>query len=90
MRHATALAGLLLLVPLLLVACGGDAGLTREEVQEIVREEMAGQTQADSNPGMAPADVENIVNDAIAEMPQPGLTRAEVEEIVRAAGREAG
>ena len=48
---------------------------------------MAAQSQAESSPGMAPADVEGIVNDAIEKMPQPkpGLTRAEVEEIVRAA-----
>ena len=88
MRHLIAVAGLLLLVPALLVACGdGDVGLTRAEVQEIVREEMAAQTDAASTPGMVPADVEGIVNEAIAEMPQtePGLTRAEVEEIVRAA-----
>ena len=88
MRHAIALAGLLLLLPLLLAACGdGDAGLTRAEVQKIVREEMAAQSQADSNPGTVPADVSSIVNDAIKEMPQPepGLTRTEVEEIVRAA-----
>ncbi len=63
MRRLIAVAGLLLLVPALLVACGGDdAGLTR-------------------------AEVEQIVNEAIEEKPQPepGLTRAEVEEIVRAA-----
>ena len=87
MRHLIAVAGLLLLVAVLFSACGdGDAGLSRAEVQEIVREEMAAQTDAASTPGMAPADVEGIVNEAIAEMPQTaGLTRAEVEEIVRAA-----
>ncbi len=88
MRHAIALAGFLVLFPVLFAACGGgDAGLTRSEVQEIVRDEMAAQTQAESDPGMVPADVESIVNDAIKEMtpPEPGLTRADVEEIVRAA-----
>ena len=37
--------------------------------------------------GLTRAEVEEIVNDAVAENPQPeqGLTRAEVEEIVRAA-----
>ena len=61
-RRVASLAGVLLLISALLVACGGGDGLTR-------------------------AEVEGIVNDAIAEMPQPepGLTRAEVEEIVRAA-----
>ena len=74
-------AGLLLLVSVLFSACGdGDAGLTRTEVEEIVRAEMTEQVQADS------ADVEGIVNDAIEKMaqPEPGLSRAEVEEIVRA------
>ncbi len=82
-RRIALVAGLLLILPALLVACGddGDQGLTRTEVQEIVREEVAAQPQAES------ADVESIVNDAIAKMPQPepGLTRADVEEIVRAA-----
>ena len=82
-------AGLLLLIPALLAACAGDdEGLTRAEVEEIVREEMAAATpQAEVSPGMTPDDVEGIVNDAIDKMPQPeaGLTRAEVEEIVRAA-----
>ena len=88
-RRVASLAGVLLLVSGLLVACGGgDAGLSRSEVQEIVREEMAAQSQdAQSSPGMAPSDVEGIVNDAIEKMapPEPGLTRADVEEIVRAA-----
>ncbi len=88
-RRIALAAALLLLVPALLVACGdGDAGLTRTEVQEIVREEMASQSQdAGVSPGMTPDDLEGIVNDAIEKMaaPEPGLTRAEVEEIVRAA-----
>ena len=87
-RRIALAAGLLLLLSGLLTACGGgDKGLSRAEVQEIVREEMAAQSDAESSPGMAPADVEGIVNEAIAEMPQTelGLTRAEVEEIVRAA-----
>ena len=83
MRHLIAVAGMLLLVPALLVACGdGDAGLSRAEVEEIVRQEMASApTQTD------PAEVEGIVNDAIEKMapPEQGLSRAEVEEIVRAA-----
>ena len=89
MRHLFAVGVLLLVLPALLVACAGDdEGLTRAEVQEIVREEMAAATpQAAVSPGMTPSDVEGIVNDAIGDMPQPeqGLTRAEVEEIVRAA-----
>ena len=85
MRFIASLAGVLLILPALLVACGdGDTGLTRADVEEIVRAEMASQSDAESSPGMAPADVEGIVNEAIAEMPQaePGLSHAEVEGIV--------
>ncbi len=88
MRRIALVAGLLLILSGLLAACGdGDAGLTRAEVEEVVGEEMAAQSQAESSPGMAPADVEGIVNDAIENMapPELGMTRAEVEEIVRAA-----
>ena len=89
MRFIASLAGLLLILPALLAACGdGEAGLTRAEVEEIVQAEMASQSQdAGSSPGMAPADVEGIVNDAIAEMPQaePGLSPADVEGIVNEA-----
>ena len=87
-RRIALAAGLLLILPALLAACGdGDAGLTRDEVAEIVREEMAEQSQADSAPGVSSDQVEGIVNDAIEKMaqPEPGLSRAEVEEIVRAA-----
>ena len=85
-RRIALAAGLLLILPALLAACG-DSGLSRAEVEEIVQEEVAEQSQADSSSQMAPDDVEGIVNDAIEKMPQPepGLTRAEVEEIVRAA-----
>ena len=59
-RPWTALVALAFLGSLLLAACGGGDGLTRADVQEIVREERA-------------------------DLPEQGLTRAEVEEIVRAA-----
>ena len=61
----------LLLVSVLLAACAGDdEGLSRAEVEEIVREEVAEATS----------------NDDTAAMPaEQGLTRVEVEEIVRAA-----
>ncbi len=84
----TALIAIVAAIALALSACGdGDAGLTRADVEEIVQEEMAEQSQADSSPAMDSAEVEGIVNDAIEKMapPEPGLTRAEVEEIVRAA-----
>ena len=82
MRRAIAIAGLLLLASALLAACGdSDAGLTRAEVEEIVRAEMAEATSIDDLP-----DEAQSVNDDTAAMPaQQGLTRAEVEEIVRVA-----
>ena len=77
--------GILLLV--LLAACGGsgDDGLTRAEVEDIVRAEMASAPQAPvTTSGMTLADVEKAVSKAVAEIsrPEPALTRAEVEEIV--------
>ena len=87
MRRTLLAVGLLLILPALLAACGdGNAGLTRAEVEGIVREELAAPSRAESSSGMAPANVEGIVNDAIAKTdpPEPGLSRAQVEEIVRA------
>ena len=79
MRRVIVTAALLLLVPALLVACGGDdPGLTRAEVEEIVRAEMAALPDEAQSEG-------SISNDDVAAMPaQQGLTRAEVEAIVRA------
>ena len=78
-RRIALAAGLLLLVSALLAACGdGDAGLTRAEVEEIVRAEMVDLPDQAQSAG-------SINNDETAAMPaQQGLTRAEVEEIVRA------
>ncbi len=79
-RFTASLAGLLLVLAALFAACGdSDAGLTRAEVEEIVRAEMAGMPDEAQSAG-------SISNDTPA-MPAPatGLTRAEVEEIVRAA-----
>ncbi len=88
-KGAIAAVLLIAVFTLVLSACGdGDAGLTRAEVEEIVREEMAAApAQTDPAPGVSSDQVEGIVNDAIEKMaqPEPGLTRAEVEEIVRAA-----
>ncbi len=71
---------------MLLAACGGDdTGLTRAEVEEIVRAEMARATSVDDLPDEAQV-VGFIGNDDNAPMPaQQGLTRSEVQEIVRAA-----
>ena len=75
------------LLPVLLIACGGgDAGLSRSEVEEIVRAELAeAQDPPGPEPGLTAADVEEAVRTAMAEMPQPeaGLTEAEVERIVQ-------
>ena len=88
-RIVVAMAALAVSATLLMVSCGdGDAGLSRTEVEEIVRAEMA---EAPATPGTEPAltaaDVEEAVRTALADLPQPdaGLTRAEVEEIVKAA-----
>ncbi len=86
-KSTLVLMALIALVAFALAACGGgDAGLTRAEVEEVVREAMVAQTQGEFTPGTTPADMEGIVNDAIKEAlpPESGLTRADVEEIVRA------
>ena len=80
MRCTASFLALLIAVSALLTACGdGDDGLTRAEVEEIVRAEMAD--------APTEADVERIVQAAVADAlrPEPELSRAEVEEIVRAA-----
>ena len=85
-RRAVALVVLLLTTTIMLAACAGnDEGLTRAEVEEIVREEVAEATSDDDMPGEAQSGG-SISNDETAAMPaQKGLTRAEVEAIVRAA-----
>ena len=81
------------LFALLLVACGdGDAGLSRAEVEEIVREELAdAPTPSEPEPGLTSADVEEAIRAAMAEMPQPdaGQSQEEVERIVESAIRAA-
>ena len=81
------------LVALLLDACGdGDAGLSRAEVEEIVREEVADMPAPPTpEPGLTAADVEKAVRAAMADMIQPesGLSQEEVERIVEAAIRTA-
>ena len=69
-RIALSLAALAVLTALLLAACGGgDAGLSRAEVEEIVRSEMADAPAPE--PGLNVADVEEAIRRALAEMPQP-------------------
>ena len=74
---------------LLLVACGdGNPSLSRAEVEEIVRAEMAeSPPPPTAETGLTSADVEEAIRAALADMPQPesGLSKSEVEEIVKAA-----
>ena len=81
------LATLAVAMLLLMVACGDrDAGLSRAEVEEIVRAEMAAvPAPTQPEPGLTWKDVEEIVQAAIASIPepQPGLTSVEAERIAR-------
>ena len=97
-----ALSALLLTASLLLAACGGDdPGLTRAEVEEIVRAELAAESSesvdgtvnpdtsdvAADKASLTRAEVEEIVTAAIGAIPEPrpGLTADEAERIARAA-----
>ncbi len=79
------LAALAMLAVLLLAACGDGDGLSRVEVEEIVREELADAPAPE--PGLTSTDVEEAIRRALADMSQPeaGLTENEVEQIVEAA-----
>ena len=80
---------LILLAPLLFIACGdGDGGLSRVEVEEVVREELAeAPAPAQQEPRLTSADLEEEVRAAVSNMPQPesGLSQEEVERIVEGA-----
>ena len=85
-----AVAILLLLVPILLITCGGResdtyTGPSRAEIKSIVRAELA-QAPTPAEPGPSRAEVEQIVESAIAGIPEPapGLTPADVGQIVQA------
>ena len=81
-----ALIAIVALIALALSACGdGDAGLTRDDVEGIVNDAIAGMPQPE--PGLARADVEEIVRAEIAARSQdagtsPGMATADVEGIV--------
>ena len=84
-----ALSALTVLIIFLLTGCGdGDKGLSRAEVEEIVRAGMA-ETPTPTQPesGLTAADVEAAIREAMADMSEPdsGLSKREVEEIVNAA-----
>ena len=69
--HRTLALSLILAVPVLVMACGGDdAGLTRAEVEEIVRAELAN-AEAPPRPeaALSRADVEQIARGVLASVP---------------------
>ena len=78
-----------LLASIVMAACGDQSpGLTRDDVEQIVRAEIAEASESpDAEAEMTSADVQQAVREAMADSPQPepGLTRAEVEGIVRQA-----
>ena len=80
-----AIAALIGLIAVLAIACSeSDAGLSRADVAEVVRSELANAPEpADSGPSAA--EVERMVQDSIAGIPEPvpGVTIEEVERIVR-------
>ena len=102
-----ALTAAMLLVPILVTACSGDdASLTREEVQGIVRSEVAAsapetpgptgaggmaepEQPADPGPGPAAgltrAEVEQLIQAAVADLPQPPAPGLTAEEAMRVA-----
>ena len=78
------------LTALLLASCGGDQGLSRSDVADVVRDELdrvspveAGTAQPDE-PDLTLDDVERAVEEAVAavEAPPPGLSAGDVAEIV--------
>ena len=82
-------AALAVLICLVLVACGdGDAELSRADVEQIVRSELAdAPASPEPEPGLTSGDVGEAIRAAVAEMPQPqvGLSQEEVERIVQTA-----
>ena len=81
MRFTASLARLLLFLPAMFVACGdGDAGLTRAEVEEIVRAETAAAMPA--QPGLTRAEVEEIVRAAIASIPSKATPAEYTQHVV--------
>ncbi len=73
---------------MLFIACqDSDAGLSRAEVEEIVRAEIAeAPAPPTAEPGLRSTDVEEAIRRALEDMSQPdsGLSRSEVEDIVKA------
>ena len=102
-----ALSAVLLLLPILLAGCadegagegvgaGSGSGLTREEVQNIVRSEIAGpyrppgpaprrEKETAEEPVLTQADLEAALQQMTPAVPATGITRAEVEQLIQAA-----
>ncbi len=83
--NAATVAILIAALSLLIIACSGsDAGMSRADVVDVVRSELAA-IPAPPEPGASVAEIERIVQDSMADMPEPGqgITATEVEEIVR-------
>ena len=86
---------LALLLPILLVGCGEEdtdsqPDLTRSDVEEIVRAEIAKVPAATpAAPGLSRNEVEQVVQASIAGIPEPStvpvLTRSDVEEVAQTA-----
>ena len=95
-RKTIALAVMISIIATLTVACGdnnadSDAGLSREEVQEMVRAEVASspstQPAQPAQPALTRAEVEEVVQAAMADMPEPEavLTQADAAAAIQAA-----
>ena len=86
-RCQSLLAPLALTVSVIFLLTGcGDSGLSRAEVEEIVRAETsAAPAPPQPEQGLTAADVEEVVDAVIAAIatPQPGLPPAEAERIAR-------
>ena len=85
---------LAIVLPFLFLACDGGAtdsspGLTRAEVEEMIRAEVANTPSAEVEASLTGAEVEHLVQKAIEGIPEPepppaGLTRNDVAEVVQA------
>ena len=79
-KVALALPALAVFISFLLVACGdGDTGLSRAEVEEIVREEMTdAPAPPEPSPGLTADDVKEAIRRAAADPRQPevGLSKS--------------
>ncbi|MDE2753244.1 MAG: hypothetical protein OXI83_11770, partial [Gemmatimonadota bacterium] len=90
-RLASAAAVVVAAGALLGVGCGGGteqapAGLSRAEVETIVSEQLAlAPAPAQSVPGLTSGDVQEAIDAAVADLPEPGPSLAEIEQMVRSA-----